>query len=230
MKALLKSQHVSKTHFVPLKSSGSNSALTKMMTHNSFINQKRRKQIVFLPRVPETDPNYKKLKVYFFGTAQFTFLPVSKTHKIGQLIMHIIGMGEVDPFIGMCFEEGVHTQLRANSKEPELYEMRLLADEEDPVTGHIPLYQSNALNRENRIGAFLVNSLAFCRTKEYEETVHNARTSIDFLIIELGMKPKEEIVSDLSSCRAVTLKFPLENTIANSWGDRGRERVIFNDA
>lgn len=168
--------------FMPLKPGGNNSALTKMMTRNSITSQKRRKQIAFLPRVPETDPNYKKLKVYFFGTSQFTFLPISKTHKIDQLIIHIIGMAEVDPFIGMCFEEGVPSQLRTNSKEPELYEMRLLADEEDPVTAHIPLYQSNPLNRESRIGAFLVNSLAFCRTKEYEETLHNARTSTDCLL------------------------------------------------
>lgn len=44
------------------------------------------------------------------------------------------------------------------------------------------------------------------------------------------MKPKEEVVLDLPSCHAVTLKPSLENTVANSWGDRGREYVMFNDA
>jgi hypothetical protein len=105
---------------------------------------------------------------------------VSKAHKVEQLIMHIVGLAEVDPFIGMCFEKGVPSQLRGDSKEPDLYEMRMLADEEDTNTPYIPLYETNPIDRENRVGSLLVNSLAFCRTKEYEETIAYANTSIDF--------------------------------------------------
>jgi len=153
------------------------------MMKNSSFNQRYHKKATFLPRVSETDPNYKKLKVYMFGNAQFTFLSISKMHKVEQLIMHIVALAEVDPFIGMCFDQGVPDQLRKDSKEPDLYEMRMLADEEDTNAPYIPFYESNSLNRESRIGSLLVNSLAFCRKKEYEETIEYANTSMIYTLI-----------------------------------------------
>lgn len=161
-------------------------------------NSQRRQQVAFLPRVSEADPNHKRLKLYFFGSPQFTFLSVSKTHRVEQLISHVVGLAEVDPHIGKCFSQGVPTQVQANFKEPELYEIRFVEDEDDSATSHVPLYVAEPLDRESCVGGFLVNSLAFCRTREYEEIIDYARLSTCFFfIVELGKK--QEVKSNESA-------------------------------
>jgi hypothetical protein len=125
-------------------------------------NRKFRKTISFLPRITEGDPNYKRLKVYLFGSSHFTLLSISKEHKIEQLIVHVIRLADIDPQIGTCFND-FPVQIRGNVKDPELYEMRLLEDEDTSI-----------------------NSVNFCRTKDFEEIIEYTKTSITlFSTIEL---------------------------------------------
>eukprot|EP00826_Nyctotherus_ovalis_P004524 TRINITY_DN1098_c0_g1_i5.p1 TRINITY_DN1098_c0_g1~~TRINITY_DN1098_c0_g1_i5.p1 ORF type:complete len:393 (+),score=54.65 TRINITY_DN1098_c0_g1_i5:133-1311(+) len=134
---------------------------------------------LFLPRTPETDPTYKRLKVYFFGTPQFTFLSISTRHTVGQLINHVVGLADVDPHVGNCFDKGVPKVISGSSKAPELYEMCLVEDEESGT----PHCSGGHLGRDSRIGEFFVNSLAFCRVKEFEEVIDYAKSSTHCFLI-----------------------------------------------
>lgn len=131
-----------------------------------------------LPQVAESDPNYLSLKTYFFGTSQYTILNISKSYKVEELIQHIIVLAEVDPQIKEYFVRGLPKQFQKNYQNPELYEMRLLEDEEDPDEPHIPLYETGPLDRERPIGVFLVKGVAFCRTKDYQEILGQSYNGI----------------------------------------------------
>lgn len=135
--------------------------------------------VVFLPRVAEADPSYRRLKLYFFGTPQFTFLSISAKHTVGQVISHVVGLADVDPHIGNCFDKGVPKVVSGNSKAPELYEMCLVEDEESGT----PHCSGGYLGRDSRIGEFFVNSLAFCRVKEFEEVIDYAKSSTHCFLI-----------------------------------------------
>eukprot|EP00826_Nyctotherus_ovalis_P004521 TRINITY_DN1098_c0_g1_i1.p1 TRINITY_DN1098_c0_g1~~TRINITY_DN1098_c0_g1_i1.p1 ORF type:complete len:485 (+),score=110.27 TRINITY_DN1098_c0_g1_i1:194-1648(+) len=152
---------------------------------------------LFLPRTPETDPTYKRLKVYFFGTPQFTFLSISTRHTVGQLINHVVGLADVDPHVGNCFDKGVPKVISGSSKAPELYEMCLVEDEESGT----PHCSGGHLGRDSRIGEFFVNSLAFCRVKEFEEVIDYAKSKL-----KARIEPKEEVVLDLPPSREVVLR------------------------
>lgn len=141
------------------------------MKEASIANKRNRKKSCLLPRVSGVNPSHHRLKVYFFGTPQFTVLSISKDHKIGQLISHIVALSDVDPCIDKCFTQDLPSQIRRDCKNPELYEMRFLEDEEDPNEPYRPLYGTKALDMQCQVGEFLVNSLAFCRTKEYEAMI-----------------------------------------------------------
>eukprot|EP00826_Nyctotherus_ovalis_P050904 TRINITY_DN6306_c0_g1_i1.p1 TRINITY_DN6306_c0_g1~~TRINITY_DN6306_c0_g1_i1.p1 ORF type:complete len:181 (+),score=37.70 TRINITY_DN6306_c0_g1_i1:24-545(+) len=134
---------------------------------------------------------------------------------------HVVGLAEVDPHVGKCFGQGVPLQVQENFKEPELYEIRFVEDEEDSVTPHVPFYGAEALDRESCVGCFLVNSLAFCRTKEYEEIIDYARLSISFiLMIELGKKQEvkfKEPILDSTQSHKVLQHSNLENSSAHSY-------------
>jgi len=57
-------------------------------------------------------------------------------------------------------------------KNPELHEVRLLDDEEKIC---VSLYETGALDKERYIGAFLIDSVAFCRVKECEDKVFKCK-------------------------------------------------------
>ena len=56
-----------------------------------------------------------------------------------------------------------------NYRDSELYEMRVLINEDDPTTPYIPCYKSRPLIKANDIGSYLVSGISFCRTKEFQE-------------------------------------------------------------
>jgi hypothetical protein len=168
-------------------------------------NNKFRKTIAFLPRITEENPNYKRLKVYLFGTPHFTILSISKEHKIAQLISHVVNLADIDPQIGVYFDD-VPVQIRGSAKNPELYEMRLLENQGNTSTPHLPHH--TALPKDSCIGEFLVSSVAFCRTKNFEEMIEGAKTSITpSLTIESEAEKgtREDPVLNIISSRKVIL-------------------------
>lgn len=147
------------------------------MRENSVVNQKDCKRICLLPEISKGSPEYLLLKVYFFGTPQYTKLPISKAYTVENLIMHILALTDINPQIKGYFEQELPKEIRGNYKCPELYEMRLLEDEDDPDEAYIPFYTAGPLDRGKPIGAFLVTGVALCRSKDYEETIRQLNIS-----------------------------------------------------
>ena len=123
-----------------------------------------------MPEVSKADPNYQSLKVYFFGTPKSITLGVSKNYQISHLIAHIIALADTNTQIKEWLTQGLPESIKDNYKNLELYEMRLLEDEEDEEA-YVPLYETGPLNKKGHIGAFLMNAVALCRTQEYEESI-----------------------------------------------------------
>jgi len=202
-----------KSYYSSNRSGSCYSILTKLMKKP---NKKFRKTIAFLPRITEGDPNYKRLKVYLFGTSHFTILSISKEHKIEQLISHVVNLADIDPQIRVCFDD-LPVQIRGSAKDPELYEMRLLEDEGDASTSH--LSHRTPLPKDSCIGEFLVNNVAFCRTKDFEEIIEYAKTTITpSLTIELETEreTKKDPTLNITSYRKVILVEFLESISKNT--------------
>eukprot|EP00826_Nyctotherus_ovalis_P042397 TRINITY_DN4355_c0_g1_i10.p1 TRINITY_DN4355_c0_g1~~TRINITY_DN4355_c0_g1_i10.p1 ORF type:complete len:325 (-),score=30.65 TRINITY_DN4355_c0_g1_i10:1041-2015(-) len=196
--SLFVKEEVPKGRSALYKTKNCKSALSRLMPRATP--QKRRKT-TFLPRIAEGDPNFLRLKVYFFGTPQFTFLSVSKEHKVEQLLAHVVSLADVDPNVGECFNNGLPKQVKEGSKDPELYELRFI--DENGSKPYVPLYRGDPLNKESPIGDFSINSVVFCKTKEYEDLIYFAKASTSSLSqIELGLeledKGKEEEVLGFS--------------------------------
>lgn len=198
------------------------------MGKSSTVTQQRKRRSAFLPRTIEADPNYRKLKIYLFGTSQFTFLSISKENTIEQLIAHVASLADVDPQIGKCFDYDLPTSIKGNSREPELYEMRLLEDLEISAAPR-PIYEHEALSRESRVADWHANSLAFCRTEDFEESIRYVKDSTCFLlIIEAKAEPetKRQLILELTPCRKVSLNKPLASFIANTWISKSNEYAL----
>lgn len=156
-------------HNIKINSKNERSMLTKLMKKQQLINEHNSKNVALLPYISQNNPSYQRLKVYFFETPQFTILSISREHRISELISHIIALSDVDPQVGTYFNESLPKKIKGNYKDPELYEMRLLEDEDDPKSGHIPCIEGEKMNITKNIGSFLVSAAAFCRTKEYKQ-------------------------------------------------------------
>lgn len=128
---------------------------------------KESKRISLLPEISKTDPCYQPLKVYFFGTPQSITLALSKNYQVHQIITHVLALGDTDLRVKMLLTQGLAEQMRDSYRSPELYEMRLLEDEDDEEA-YTPLYETGPLDKEGIIGAFLLEKAVLCRKKEYE--------------------------------------------------------------
>lgn len=206
--SLFVKEEVPKGRSALYKTKNCKSALSKLMPRAAP--QKRRKT-AFLPRVAEGHPSFLRLRVYFFGTPQFTFLSVSKQHKVEQLIAHVVSLADVDPNVGECFDFGLPKQVKEGSKDSELYELRFVDEGSDKP--HAPLYRGDPLNRESPIGNFSINNVVFCKTKDYEELIQFAKESTSLLSpIELGEesegKSKEEAALGFSPHHRVPSAHP----------------------
>lgn len=205
------------------------SPLTKLMAKTSATTPQYKRRSAFLPRTTEADPNYKKLKIYLFGTSQFTFLSISKENNIEQLIRHVVSLADVDPQIGKCFDYGLPATIKGSSREPELYEMRLLEDLESSAVP-TPIYEHEALNRDSRVADWHANSLAFCKTRDFEKLIHDSKAGTCF---QPTMEPeaKREVILELAPCRKVSSAKPLASFVANTWiSKRYEEDLVFDSA
>ena len=130
-----------------------NSLLTKIIkeTSGTFSSD-----LALLPSVSERDPNFQRLKVYFFGTNKSMNLPISKAFKVEQIITHIIALTRLDHDLSQIFEENIPPELQDLYKNPKLYEMRLLEEEYDIEDGYKPLYETGAMANGKPIGGVVV--------------------------------------------------------------------------
>lgn len=146
------------------------SLLTRARRGDAAGSQQRNKGIILLPAVQTADPSYQQLKVYFFGTPRFTELHISRNSPVAQLIAHILALADVDPQIKAWLTHDLPKAISDDYRNPDLFEMRLLEDEEDEES-FAPLYETGPLDKERPIGAFLVEGVVFCRIREYEECI-----------------------------------------------------------
>lgn len=145
------------------------SLLTRVMNQSKQIKERKYRQARLLPHVSENNPDYQKLRVYFFGTPNSTVLSISRRYGVEDLINHIIALSSVDPQVRKYFMQDLPQRILGNYRDSELYEMRVLINEDDPTTPYIPCFKSRPLIKANAIGSYLVSGVSFCRTKEFQE-------------------------------------------------------------
>jgi hypothetical protein len=129
-----------------------------------------------LPEVSKSDPSYQSLRIYFFGTPKFLTLGIAKHYQVSHLIVHVIALGDTNSQVKEWLTQGLPDSIKDNYRNPELYEMRLLEDEEDEEA-YIPLYETGPLDKKGQIGAFFVSGVVFCRIKEYEQSIKELNNS-----------------------------------------------------
>lgn len=152
-----------------------------MMRKNVKIKEVKSKRLKLLPYISEFDANFLSLKVYFFGTNQFTIMSISKEYTINQLILHVIALSDVDPQVYQYFIQGFSARILGNYKNPELYEMRLLKDENQSKEYYVPMYEEKSILKELSIGTFNTNAVAFCRNKKYNDILNKSNKSNYFI-------------------------------------------------
>lgn len=131
-----------------------------------------------MPEPPIGDRTRFKLRVYLFATSQYLDIIVSRLHTVEEVIRHVIStcLGNRELRIKFFDPFGSGSTYRAILNQ-ELYEMRLLDDDEDE--GYLPLYDIAALSNGKCIGEFGADSLALCRKKGI--TFYHSSQSVDRL-------------------------------------------------
>eukprot|EP00826_Nyctotherus_ovalis_P022515 TRINITY_DN1743_c0_g3_i1.p1 TRINITY_DN1743_c0_g3~~TRINITY_DN1743_c0_g3_i1.p1 ORF type:complete len:210 (-),score=35.53 TRINITY_DN1743_c0_g3_i1:1009-1638(-) len=172
---------IAREEFVRKYKKSKGSLLTRARRGDAAAGQQKNRGITLLPTVLATDPNYQQLRVYFFGTPHFTVLHISRSYHVAQLIAHVLALADVDPQIKTWLTQDLPKAISDDYKNPELFEMRLLEDEEDEES-FVPLYETGPLDKERPIGAFLVEGVVFCRIREYEECIKVIDSGILLLI------------------------------------------------
>lgn len=159
-----------------------------MAANNSLLSKVIKKtydnstKIRLLPEIDENSPNYRNLKVYFFGTSENILIPMSKDNKVDEIICHIIAISDNNPNMKRLFVCDLPVLILGNYKNPYLYELRFLENEENLDEGYVPLYDTDPLDRDRPIGEFILSAVAFCRTKEYDLALNQASQSIWIII------------------------------------------------
>ena len=112
-----------------------------------------------------------------FATPACVDIHISKAHKVGEIIRHIITMCTMNQKLNETFlreaSNGTGTTAIDHPrqfKDPSLYELRLL-DEDDDDEYYLPLYEIAPLERCKQIGEFGTDSVAFCKVKEFAKTL-----------------------------------------------------------
>ncbi len=138
-------------------------------------------------------------------TENYIDINISKTHRVDEIIKHVITVSAKDTKLNELFKRGLTEETLAKKfKDPSLYELRLL--EEDDERGYcFPLYEIAALDRYRPIGDFATDEVGFCRIKEFAQTLSGlsqSTTAVSPTVVEPEATVQK--ISDLATLNNVS--------------------------
>jgi len=157
------------------------SLLTKALQKSNH-SHKYSNEISLLPTAAENEPEKQKLRIFLFGTTEYVDLFIAKKHTVEEIINHVICLSNSNVTVRKLFLEGLLEPIQPHYKNPTLYEIKLLEDEEDPEEYYIPLYDAGALDNKKPIGEFSVSAVAFCRIKHFQHVLKDLNKSIFYIL------------------------------------------------